>query len=91
MYFVRVLFSRNFADAKFPENETLTKISEFTVLISQLMRFWYSLLQWLRTHVELTHFSQHLYVHLLATIEFSNLVRPNGRRTRQGKYCQIFV
>ena len=29
--FVRILFSRNFAYAKFPEIKTLAKISEFTV------------------------------------------------------------
>ena len=31
-HFTRVLFSRNFAYAKFRENKTLEKISEFTVL-----------------------------------------------------------
>ena len=30
--FVRILFSRNFAYAKFRENKTLAKISEFTVM-----------------------------------------------------------
>ena len=33
-HFTRVLFSRNFAYAKFRENKTLAKISEFTVSLS---------------------------------------------------------
>ena len=32
-HFARVLFPQNFADAKFCENKTLAKISEFTVIL----------------------------------------------------------
>ena len=35
-HFARVLFSRNFAHAKFRENRILAKISEFTVIIASL-------------------------------------------------------
>ena len=31
LHFARILFSRNFEHAKFRENKTLAKISEFTV------------------------------------------------------------
>ena len=33
LHFARILFSQNFAYAKFRENKTLAKISEFTVCV----------------------------------------------------------
>ena len=36
-HFVGILFSRNLAYAKFRENKTLLKISEFTVLATTLL------------------------------------------------------
>ena len=37
---MRILFSRNFAYAKFRENKTLAKVSEFTVVTELFVKFY---------------------------------------------------